>query len=947
MASCRWIADIVMIDPIDPIRDRERLTTGSDPATWGRARDEAVLPDASFAATQLGPPRDLPVAPEPTPGPRIGRFTILERIGAGAMGVVYTAYDDVLDRKIAVKVLRDGGPAGTLRLLREAQAMARVAHPNVVTVHEVGTADEQVYVAMEFIRGVTLQVWQAEPGRGWTDIVEAYMQAARGLAAAHAAGLIHRDVKASNMMIDADGRVRVLDFGLVRAQEFAETEGTDASSSHASREIQLTHAGDVLGTPAYMSPEQIRGATLGPASDQFNLCVSLYEALYGQLPFAGDSLATLYRSIQRHRLPDPPRASRVPTWLRAVLLRGLHPEPEQRYPTMDALLRALGAGSVRRRRLWVALGVAAVASAVLSGFLLASTQGPRICSGAEAQLVGVWGPEQQARVELVLATAGPQLAAELQPRVAASLASYSAAWKAAHEDACLAHARGEQSDQLLDRRMACLEQRKAALHEAVVVLTEADAEVVREALRVVHDLPLIARCNDVAVLAAAVAPPSDPAVAEAVVRLRTSLARTEALAHAGRIAEAIALGDEVATAAGELGYRPLAAEALLLRAKVGLKVGIESGARERLRQAMLTGIGSGTDEVAAEAAALQVFVRGQVDETLATALDEVGLAEELAHRLPQPEPILGLLENNIGTVHMARGELPEARAAFQRALVRRERALAPDNVELAYTLANLALVEDRPAEREGLLRRALAIFTAALGPSHVQTLDLQQVAGHHTLDPVAAFELALPGCEALDRLHADDLERRSRCHASLGHFAAEAGREVEAASQWALASQLAERTTMLPGERALMAGHAAVHHTGPPDAAIVPRLREVLMGMVGELPWWRQRQRAELHLVLALNLERLGRDDEAIASWSAALIDFVAVAGQNRDVSDEQYIALTRLHLATLFTRTGRERTEIAALIDPAIAWYRAAGDTYLERLRSLELLQGRLPISP
>jgi tetratricopeptide (TPR) repeat protein/predicted Ser/Thr protein kinase len=935
------LAGVVMAGPS---MDSERLAAGTGSEPPRGERDEGQLSAASLAATltQLESAPLGPLGPMPTPGPRIGRFTILERIGAGSMGVVYTAYDDVLDRKIAVKVLRDGGPAASLRLLREAQAMARVAHPNVVTVHEVGTADDQVYVAMEFIRGVTLQVWQSGPGRGWREIVEAYIQAGRGLAAAHAAGLIHRDVKASNMMIGDDGRVRVLDFGLVRALEGALSDGSDGSGgpdgsgSGLQTGLRLTHAGDVLGTPAYMSPEQIRGAAVGPESDQFSLCVALYEALHGELPFAGDSLAALYRSIQRRRLPDPPRASRVPNWLRQVLLRGLHPAPELRYPTMDALVRALGASSVRRRRLWIAVGAAAAVSAALAGFLAARSQGPGLCSGAEAQLADVWGPGQRARVERALAVAGPQLAEELRPRVAASLARYSDAWKRAHEDACLAHARGEQSGVLLDRRMACLEQRKAGLREAVGVLAEADAEVVREALRVVHDLPPIARCNDVEALAAAVSPPADPAVAAEVARLRTLLARGEALAHAGRIAEAVQLGDEVVQAAGGVDYRPLAAEALLMRAKVGLKLAVDPRDRERLRQAMLAGIGSGTDEVAAEAAALQVFVRGQFSDTMASALDEVALAEELARRLPRPEPILGLLENNVGTVHMGRGEVPQARAAFERALARRERALAPDDVELAYTLANLAVVEDRPAEREGLLRRALEIFTAALGPSHLQTLDLRIVAGRHILDPVAALELVAPACDALERLHDGDLQRRSGCLASLGHLASEAGREREAAEHWAQAEQVAARSAApLPREQVLFAGHAALRRHGPPDPAIVERLRGVLVAMEGEQLWWVRRDRAELQLVLALNLERLGRDDEAIAALSVAIADFVAAADLGRDVFGQQGLALARLRLAGLFTKTGRDEAEISPLISAAVEWYRAGGDVYNWRIRS------------
>ena len=919
----------------DPLADGGGLAAGARPDAVALVPSEGRLSPASFAATltQAGTPREAVPAAEPNPGPRLGRFTILERLGAGNMGVVYSAYDEVLDRKIAVKVLRDGGPAGSLRLLREAQAMARVDHPNVVTVHEVGTADDQVYVAMEFIRGATLQVWQREPGRAWTEVVEAYIQAGRGLAAAHAAGLIHRDFKPSNAMIGADGRVRVLDFGLVRAQRVIDADGLDSSSSRSHIAIQLTHAGDVLGTPAYMSPEQICGAAIGPATDQFSLCVALFEALYGQLPFQGDSLGALFRAIGRQRFPDPPRASRVPAWLRAVLLRGLQPVPEDRYPTMEALLRALGASSARRRRAWIAVGCAAAVAAALAGFLAAKSQATTLCTGAEAQLAEVWGPEREAAVATALAVAGPQLAEELRPRVAAGLAEYSAAWQGAHTAACQAHARGEQSDLLLDRRMACLEQRRSALREAVAALEEADAEVAREALRVVHDLPDVARCNDISVLAAEVPPPSDPAVALAVAELRTTLSRSEALAHAGRIAEAVALADGAAQAARRVGHRPFEAEAQLVRAKLTLNVLPDRGAADRLQQAMLIGIGSGMDEVAAEAAALRVFARGEFSGTMAHALDEVPLAEELARRLPQPDPILGLLANNIGTVYLSRGEVALARAAFERALGLRERALTAGNVELGRTLANLALVEDRPAEREAYMRRALTIFTTALGPSHLQTLDLRVMAGRYLLDPHAAVDMVAPACEALALLRPDDREGRSRCLADLGSHTAEAGRLQEAAVYWQEADALMASTGEQTLEAAIYAGFAAFHRAEPPTQAQIDRLRGLVVAIPADGAWWHRRDRAELQLALGLNLARLGRDREAIASLSLSIADFIAASTFGRDVPGQQRLALARLRLADLLERVGERTTEISSLRTAATAWYRASGAAYAWRL--------------
>lgn len=896
----------------------------------GAAGGVGVAEGLAATLTQVDPA--VPEAREgPGVGPRVGRFTILGRLGAGNMGVVYTAYDDILDRKIAIKVLRGGGEDGQLRLLREAQAMARISHPNVVAVHEVDTAGGQVYVAMEFIRGVTLQAWQREPGRDWAAIVDAYVQAGRGLAAAHEAGLVHRDFKPSNAMIGADGRVRVLDFGLVRARDGGEASGLDAASSHSRISLQITHEGDVLGTPAYMAPEQIRGLPVGPAADQFSLCVSLYEGLYGQLPFRGESLAALFRSISAGRVAEAPRGSRVPGWLRAALLRGLQPDPAARYPTMDALLRALGARPVGRRRLWIGVAAATVAAA-LAGFLVAKSQGPARCSGAEAELAAVWGPQARARVDAALGAAAPSLAAELRPRVRAALEVYATAWRASHRDACLSHARGEQSDLLLDRRMACLARRSAALGEAVAVLSEADPGVAVEALRVVHELPAVRRCNEVAALAAEVAPPDDPAVAATVSTVRRELTRAETLARAGRYAQAIALADRAVAAAEGGGYPPLEAEALVTRGRLALDTMPTPADLEALGRAMLLAVGSRMDELAAEAIALQVYARSRFADALATALDDVPLAEALARRLPEPDAVLGLLANNVGTVHLSRGARVAARTAFRAALERRQRALAPDDLELAYTLANLALVEDTPARRDQHLRRALGILAAGLGPAHPQTQDLRLTAARNTLDPAAAQALLEPGCAAQARLTPEDQVGRARCLADLGHHVAEAGDAGRAATLWQAASELL-RGQEAPGSEGLRTAALAALGRGGADEALLARLRAGVAALAGATAWWARGERAELQLLLGLNL---GETPAAMAALRAAVVDFVAVAEQGGDVFTQQQLASARVRLVELHARGLAPAEEISLDRAAAEAWYRAAGPAYLWRLDAL-----------
>ncbi|MCB9754103.1 MAG: serine/threonine protein kinase [Myxococcales bacterium] len=279
--------------------------------------------------------------------PSLDRFALLDKIGEGGMGSVYAAFDRRLDRKVAIKLLRERSREDReqrARMLREAQAMARLSHPNVVPVFEVGEFDGQVFVAMEFIDGVTLQTWQASE-RSWSDIVEMYAQVGRGLAAAHDAGLVHRDFKPQNVLVGRDQRPRVIDFGLARRRDdrslAVEAPALDATPEHGSLlESPLTRVGALVGTPAYMAPEQITGDELGPASDQFSFCVALYEALYGELPFARASLQELLDSVERAPAERPADAV-APLAVHEVVTRGLARAPEDRWPSMDALLAAI------------------------------------------------------------------------------------------------------------------------------------------------------------------------------------------------------------------------------------------------------------------------------------------------------------------------------------------------------------------------------------------------------------------------------------------------------------------------------------------------------------------------------------------------------------------------------------------------------------------------------
>jgi serine/threonine protein kinase len=293
-------------------------------------------------------------------GSKLGRYVVLDLLGTGGMGVVYAAYDPDLDRKLAIKLLHPEATKGLVadrraRLLREGQALARLSHTNVVAIHDVGALGDDVFIAMEYVDGCTLKGWLKAERREWPEIVAMFVQAGRGLAAAHSAGIVHRDFKPDNVLVGKDGRARVLDFGLARSPVSAQTASTvqltangQGTKSIAPKLLAdaVTIAGTLIGTPAYMSPEQIAGSDVDPRTDQFSFCAALYQALYGELPFDGYTLIDRLAAI-REGNPRHAKAGNRPRWLHEAVLKGLHSEPAARYPTMEALLHKLEQNRVK------------------------------------------------------------------------------------------------------------------------------------------------------------------------------------------------------------------------------------------------------------------------------------------------------------------------------------------------------------------------------------------------------------------------------------------------------------------------------------------------------------------------------------------------------------------------------------------------------------------------
>jgi hypothetical protein len=302
------------------------------------------------------PERDsVPAAPRaPRRGDALGRYLVLEPIGAGGLGEVFLAYDPELDRRVAVKRLRrnvagPGADSERERLGREARLMAQLADPNVVHVYDAGVQDGHVFIAMEYVEGQTLQAWLRHQSRSWAELVAVFVQTARGLIAAHEIGIVHRDFKPANVLLGRDGRARVADFGLAHGV-IATATLADAVLGVSGARADITASGTILGTPAYMAPEQHAGARVDARADQFAFCAALFEAVYGCKPFAGDSIETLGEAKHAGRMVVVEPANAPPAWLRKAIVRGLAPRPEDRFVSMAALVEALTSEERRRTK---------------------------------------------------------------------------------------------------------------------------------------------------------------------------------------------------------------------------------------------------------------------------------------------------------------------------------------------------------------------------------------------------------------------------------------------------------------------------------------------------------------------------------------------------------------------------------------------------------------------
>ncbi len=893
---------------------------------------------------------------EPEPLPRIDRFELLEELGRGGMGRVYLAYDPKLERKIALKRLLDDAsdPTRGAALLREAQGLARLAHPNVVPVFEVGQGPAGVWIAMEYVPGQSLPRW-LEGEHDWRDILSKLIAAGRGLAAAHAVGLLHRDVKPSNVMIGDDGRARVLDFGLA-AQLDAIAERFDDASTLAPEQATLASRVALAGTPAYMAPETFgeRGE-LGPHTDQWAFCVTCYEALSGRRPFRGETFEQLVVDICE-RPVEPLAAATVPAAPASAILRGLAKRPDDRWPSLDALLDALAAALVPRRTRWPLLGLGVACVGLGLGWWFAARE-LEPCPPEPDALAGVWDDERRSEL-LARFEASPLPQADAAARVLVDeLDRWAEDWTTTRHAICVeTRVAGRASDALLDERNDCLARRRQALAGMLDELRAAPlARLVQRSPELVAALPELSGC--------AGHPnqrlPTQPPQALALLAGYRELERATTRGRLGAGAEASAAIDRLIETPGLAAQQPFVLEARLRRGELAF----EAGSQQRGIEAV-------------HAVALAADDEGLVDLELAAGLS---LAQMLAEqgRLEIGGWVLGELERHADAdaplvaarLAWTRARLDQQRGELDLAITGFERALALDpRVSTQVVLLDIGHAHAERGELEPARQayeRAAAAVAASWGPASPSAARIELARG---LLAVQAGELARARehLEAGERIMASAEPGASALRASLANALAKLAMnegDLAGAERWVLdaLAQLealgeldgAEAATNLEalGVIRFFTGDLAGSITAYEQALAIERR------LYGDTHWrvgltrsnlaesWLARGRhdaagPEFEAALAILARTLAPDDARLAlprkglglvalaegHYEQAGAHFEAALALVDGTTEPQELADLRFALARALAGAGREPARVYELADAAAAGFAALG---------------------
>ena len=857
---------------------------GGDADDVARTRVEGSRPAAESAVIERGA--------------SVGRYVVTGELGVGGMGVVFAAYDPELDRKVALKLLstrgEGSGGAGAARLLREAQALARLSHPNVVAIHDVGTIGAQVWLAMEYVDGVTMRTWLAERRPRWRQALEMMLAAGQGIAAAHAAGLVHRDLKPDNIMVGRDGRIRVMDFGLARTagEPSAEHEETlRVVSRHDALEARVTEIGTVVGTPGYMAPEQWRGDEADGRADQFAFCVTLWEAIHGERPFAGKEHREVAQAVFLGQIREPPLEARTPRWLVRVLVRGMAVERARRYPSMEALLAALvrGQTAAGRRRVALVVGALAVAGLALalawSGWRASeAARREGACEAAGAEIAALWGEDAAAALARQLTSTGETYAATSVQRMMPWLDQWARGWSAARTQVCReAEVLGVRDARSLRGAVICLEERREDLAALIGVIGEDPRAALPRAVSAAADLPAPADCLD----APAASSREGLAGRTVSVALRRDLAHVRALHSAGRYADGMSLVQALRGAAREEGDALLLAEASLAAARLAENRGEYEEARALGVDSFVEATAVGADDIALDAASFEVFVLAARLSQLAASRQWFHVSEALRRRLGAPEDLREVRRLNfVALLERGEGRHDEAKALHERALALHTRLLGPEHPELARTLNSLGTLAQTRGDLDAassFTARALELSERALGGAHPQVASL--------LSNLGGIDYRRGDFEAAERRLTRSVELRT---VILGPKALDT---VNARSNLALV--FAERRAF---------GRA------------IPELREVLS--------LREETLGPRHPLVADSLGNLAR----VLGWTNALEEAVALArraveihGESSDPNNPD-LAHSLLVLSGLEQRQGDFRQALAHA-ERSLAMSRAAQD--------------------
>ncbi len=703
---------------------RHRSSVASEPANTDPGLDPALAQtDASV------PHSPSPQSQDEFPrGAAIDRFIVVDFLGRGAMGVVVKAYDPDLDRKVAIKVLRadlagdpDASSVGEQRLFREAQAMAKLSHPNVVTVHEVGTVSDRVFLVMEYVEGQTLGGWLQAAPRSWREVIEVFAQAGCGLAAAHGVGVVHRDFKPDNVLVRKDGRVLVSDFGLASAAGILEARASMAPGVERHVEIALTEPGTLLGTPMYMAPEQHLRLRADGRADQFSFCVALYEAIYGKSPYPEKTYFALQTRVIKGDIEPPPSDSPVPAWVRDAVLRGLNPKPEARFQSMNALVEALAASPTRSRTRWLAIAAVLVMMTTVGSLLWTRHRATLSrCSAVSSELDGVWDASAKTATKQAFLGTGRSNAQDTFERIEQQLDGYSQRWIAMRTQVCREASGQAKSLAATDVRTACLVHGRTQMATlAGLFQKHADPDLIDDAVEAVCGLPSLDACDGEAI-GSTIPLPDAPDIRSKVEELRRKLDEVETLERAGKYQLGLDQATAVVQSAQNISYHPIQAEALYGLGRIQEGQGDAKAAERSYKSVLPLAAEAGYDLLIAKAWVELILVVGTQ-----TRYSEVPVllnaADTAIARAGNDQPLSVRKFHHVGVVLGLQGRYEEAKNAFASAVSIGERVLGPEDFVVVSCLNNLGLAYKHLGEYELArkhLLRSLDIRVKTVGPDH-------------------------------------------------------------------------------------------------------------------------------------------------------------------------------------------------------------------------------------